>query len=347
MIWKIISNIWKTKEEKEISEADTLIEEEDTESVDPTYAMTVFLFLFKKQPRKREEHFPAYTTYELNIINTAQYFDELVEKQLIEPSSEEDILGLLKVTELKDILQKNGLKKTGNKPELIKRILNSTDHSQIGILSEPYYSLSSNGNDFLSSHNDFIKVRQNPQWGIGIQEYIRMKEISNTPDDFETIILSLLNQKLSEIKKKRFDLSQYEYSRLHEIYISASLLLQEKDDCQGAMKTLLSSVLLSVSGCENYWLIGYKRDLNLKNAEVLRNYRPIHIDEFVAVNILSMQTYYNEQLATDAYRNFIGPFNLCTFEMFSEIIKEIFTASTLDLKKYDQVIKADFIKKLK
>lgn len=353
MFWKLFNN---SKHELQSCETDDNFKAETDEEkntnperkIDPDYRMTIFLSLFNKSPRKKRERFPGYVAYELGIINVEQYFDELRQRQLIEPASEKDMLSLLKVSELKAILVDNGLKKAGNKPVLIERILKEVDLSQIELLTEPYYSLSQKGIDFLASHDDFIKIRQNSQWGIGIEEYLQMKEISNSDISFEDIILSLLNRKLLEIKKKRYSLSQYEYSRLHEIYISIYQLLQDKGEPQNAIKPLLSSLLLSVSGCENYWLIGYKRGLKLKNVEVLKSYVPIHIDEFVATYMIGLEDYYSKQIASDVYHNFVGPFNLCTLEMFEAIIQKVFSSSTSpDLGEYDEIIKKDFIKKLK
>lgn len=349
MFWKLF--IKNDKHERSAEFTRESIEEnrvDEKNEIDPDYRMTVFLSLFEKSPRKRKGNFPAYITYELGIINTEQYFDELCEKQFIEPAPKNSVLALLKVSELKEILENNDLKKTGNKPILVERILNEADLSQIQILTESYYSLSQKGLNFLKSHNDFIRIRQNSQWGIGINEYIQMKDISNGTKTFDDIVLSLLNQKLIAIKKKRFDLSQYEYHRLHEIYLSIYQLLQDRREPQNAIKPLLSSLLLSVSGCENYWLIGYKHGLRLKNVEVLKNYVPIHVNEFVAMNIIGLKDYYSEQAASDIYHSFIGPFNLCTLEMFGEITKKLFISTTTpDLSQYDEIIKKEFIKKLK
>lgn len=316
--------------------------------IPPEYTQTIFLSLFKNKPHCKGDKFPEYVHYELNIINTELYFDEMISEEYLQPASTHDMLNMLKVSELKNILAMSGKKKTGNKPDLIIRILSEIDLSQLNILRKPYYSLSQKGKNFLCLHEDFIKIRSNSQWGIGIQEYIRMKDISNGTISFDNIILSLLNQKLMDIKKRRFDLSQYEYHRLHEIYLSLYQLLQDKEDFQNAIKPLLSSLLLSISGCENYWLIEYKRNLKLKNIEVLKRYVPVHINEFVAMDIIGLKDYYSEQVASDVYHGFIGPFNLCALEMFKEMTKKIFISTTTpDLSQYDEVIKKEFIKKLK
>ena len=352
MFWKLFTK----KDKYELSAKPIQLDNEHAEEkeidgsneVDPDYRTTVFLSLFEKEPQKREGKFPAYIHYELGIINEKQYFDEILKDQFIEPASQKDILAMLKVTELKAILVNNGLKKTGNKPVLIERILNEVNLGQIELLSEPYYSLSPKGIDFLASHSDFMRVRQNSQWGIGINEYIQMKNISNGSVSFDDIILSLLNQKMKSIKKRRFNFSQYEYHRLHELYLSIYQVLQDKNEPQNAIKPLLSSLLLSVSGCENYWLIGYKRDLKLNNVEVLRSYIPIHIDEIVATYMIGLEDYYSKQIAFDVYHNFIGPLNFCTLEMFEEIIEKVFgSAISPDLSSYDELIKKNFIKRLK
>lgn len=85
----------------------------------------------------------------------------------------------------------------------------------------------------------------------------------------------------------------------------------------------------------------------LKNEQIMKNYSPLKIDSYVATSICKLKEYYNENILSDVYNEFIGPYNLCTYEMFREVTTLIFNSSILELSEYDKIIRDLFIKKLK
>ena len=253
----------------------------------------------------------------------------------------------MKVSELKDILSERALKKSGKKSELIERILSHIDADELPIINEYYFSLSPTGKKYIETHHDYIMLKQHPEWGIDFWEYQNEKDKTNGIKSFNEIILSLLNAKILEIKKSKFEMSHFEYSKLHDLYISAYQIFLNEECYVDALKALLKNVLLSLSGCRNHYLIGYKKDFKLKNQEVMVNYSPLKIDSYVATSICKLKEYYNENILSDVYNEFIGPYNLCTYEMFREVTTLIFNSSILELSKYDNIVRDLFIKKLK
>ncbi|NBH72161.1 hypothetical protein D3Z51_09035 [Clostridiaceae bacterium] len=311
------------------------------------FIKTIFLHMFEKHPYKEDDAFPKYFNYEYGIINMPRYFNEIKDEGLITLSPPEEILGLMKVSELKDILSERTLKKSGKKSELIERILSHIDADELPIINEHYFSLSPTGKKYIETHHDYIILKQHSEWGIGFWEYQNEKDKTNGTKSFNEIILSLLNTKILEMKKAKFGMSPFEYSELHNLYINAYQLFLDEECYIDALKALFKNVLLSLSGCKNNYLIGYKKDLKLKNQEVMLNYSPIKIDSYVAASICELREYYNENILSDVYKEFIGPYNLCTYEMLREVTALIFNSSILELSKYDKIIRDLFIKKLK
>ncbi len=177
--------------------------------------------------------------------------------------------------------------------------------------------------------------------------YLSCYRIFDEDENLIAALKALLSSALLSVSGcENFWLISY-YSKLHELYLSCYRIFDEDENLIAALKALLSSALLSVSGCENFWLISYKRGLNLKNSQIMQYYKPIHIHPYVAADILALQEYYIVDIAKDVYDNFIGPYNLCTFEIFCQIINELFSSSILDLSPYDNIIKPIFMKKLK
>lgn len=311
------------------------------------FIKTIFLHMFEKHPYKKEDSFPGYFNYEYGIINMPMYFNEVKNEGLICLSSPEEILALMKVSDLKDILSERSIKKSGRKDELIERILSHIDANELPILNEYYFSLSPTGKKYIETHHDYIVLKQHPEWGIGFWEYQNQKDLCDGIKNFNEIILSLLNTKILEIKKVKFEMSPFEYTKLQDLYVSAYHLFLDEERYTDALKALLKNVLLSLSGCRNNYLIGYKKDLKLKNQEVMVNYFSLKIDSYVATSICELKEYYDENILSDVYKEFIGPFNLCTYEMLCEVTTLIFNSSILELNKYDMIIRESFVKKLK
>ena len=330
-----------------IDTIDIKIDAETNQKPSLEYIRTIFLNLFTKRPHKEDDSFPGYFQYEFEIIHLPTFFREVVADDLLMPAPSELKLSMLKVSELKQILAENGLKKTGNKLDLIQRILENVNISKISLTQEPYYSLSPKGELYIEAHKDYIWLRQHSEWGISFWEYQNVKDSSGNLLAFNDIILCILNKKVKLIAKSRYSMSPYEYSRLCELYFSIYLLFNANKNQKSALHSLLSAILLSVSGCENFWLIDYKHNLKLKNTQLLPYYKPIHIDAHIGSCLRNLQEYYNMDIAQNVYSSFIGPYNLCTFKMFCSIINEIFSVSMLDLTNYDTIIKQLFFQKLK
>lgn len=311
------------------------------------YIKTIFLHMFEKHPYKEDDSFPEYFYYEYGIINMPMYFNQIKDEGLITSAPPQEILGLMKVSELKDILSKRDLKKSGKKSELIEYILSHIDVNELPIINENYFSLSQTGKNFIEYHHDYIVLKQHPEWGIKPWEYQNEKVISNTTKSFNEIILSLLNKKILNIKKLNFEITTFEYTQLQDLYISSYKLFLDEERYTDALKALFRNILLSLSGCRNNYLIGYKKISKLKNEQIMKNYSPLKIDSYVATSICKLKEYYNENILSDVYNEFIGPYNLCTYEMFREVTALIFNSSILELSEYDKIIRDLFIKKLK
>lgn len=311
------------------------------------YIKTIFLHLFEKHPYKEDDTFPGYFNYEYGIINMPTYFNEIKNEGLITLSPPEEILGLMKVSDLKEILSERALKKSGKKNELIERILVHIDANELPIINEYYFSLSPTGKEYIETHYDYVVLKQHAEWGIGFWEYQNEKDKNGSAKSFNEIILSLLNIKILDIKKTELKMSPFEYTRLLDLYIYVHRLFLDEGRYTDALKALFKNVLLSLSGCRNNYLLDYKKNLKLKNQEVMLNYFPIMIDSYVAKSICDLREYYIESILSDVYKEFIGPYNLCTYDMLCEVTTLIFNSSILELSKYDIIIRDLFLRKLK
>lgn len=195
------------------------------------YAKAVFLWYFSKRPSPfgQGSSCPRYFLYECGIQDVSAYHKRMIEEGYLEPASTEGKLGLLKVSELKDILARLGLSVTGKKSVLIQRIL---DNASVEALSQSLttetYSLSEKGKAFLAEHDDHVKLHRHGYLEIGWREY----DAERQPGfGFYDTVWRIVN--------KRIILCGKDLRLLRQEYLKMYRLLEEEERWAQALEMLL------------------------------------------------------------------------------------------------------------
>lgn len=132
-----------------------------------------------------------------NQIVVDNILDKLINSNYLEVKSNFDVsLPYFKVPELKDILRKNKLKLSGNKPDLIERIKNNIDENTIEL--PKVYIPTSNGNRIIDETKYILHFYNSPLISLGSAHKIA-KETLNVDDKIEYIYLYLLKQSQKNI----------------------------------------------------------------------------------------------------------------------------------------------------
>ncbi len=210
-----------------------------------------------------------------NPITTKQWLDEIGKDYLqridwfmqngyLTYCESSEALNKMKVSDLKDILKKNGEVLTGKKDELIKRIIEKIPVDHYGDSLEKVYKITDLGKKEIEERSVYI---DNKKFGFSfsineIEEAEKLyKQKGN--NDKTAIMGYLIDNNLNKLSsQKHFGLLRNEYHRLHVYYL-------KKGKKEKALEALLTTLYLDLSGMENnngvskYELLGVFLDTTL------------------------------------------------------------------------------------
>lgn len=101
--------------------------------------------------------YPSYFSYDYFINDADSIHKNWIDSGILGPPNLEDLLKNKKVTELKDILRDKNLKLSGNKPDLIKRILDSKEYSLDDFIEDGnIYTLTDSGETIIKDNKPWL-----------------------------------------------------------------------------------------------------------------------------------------------------------------------------------------------
>ena len=162
---------------------------------DKDYSTAVFLSMLSSRAQtigKDDDAYPRYVSYELGIHDPIKKHKELLKNGYLRPATNLEILETLKVADLKNILEGNGIQAKGKKAELISRISESVDCNKLNLPS--MYCVSEKGLAFMEQNEDYIKLHGNP-YNISFEEFINAKRTAS-PSNAKPIFLLRLQYAL-------------------------------------------------------------------------------------------------------------------------------------------------------
>lgn len=204
------------------------------------YAKAIFLWYFSKKPSSIWENsdYPHYFLYECGIQNASDYHKKLVQEDYFIKASNEEKLGLKKIPELKEILQRLDLSTAGKKSVLIQRILeNAPQKTFTEIFQSEIYSLSDKGRAFLEKHGDYIKLHQHSDLEISSSEYDLEHQVGWS---FYDTVWRILNKRIIQDKN---NFGRHEYIQMYH-------LLDEEGKRTDAMQILLRIFCIDLYGLD-------------------------------------------------------------------------------------------------
>lgn len=101
--------------------------------------------------------YPSYFSYDYFINDVDSIHKNWIDSGILGPPKLENLLKHKKVAELKDILREKSLKVSGNKPDLIKRILDSKEYSLDDFVEdENIYTLTDSGEAIIKNNKPWL-----------------------------------------------------------------------------------------------------------------------------------------------------------------------------------------------
>ncbi len=281
------------------------------------YAQTVFLWCVgrKATPVMKRDEYPKYLFYDCNIQNSPKYHLEMIKSGYLVPSPMAENLASLKLSELKEILQNNGLSTSGKKADLIKSIIESVPAQALtSLFPEEKYVLSDLGKAFLDAHDDYIKLKEHQNWQISIAEYDAAKGNNKS---FYDVCWGILNRRLTGID----NLTDH-----RNIYYSMFTLLKEEGDKKNALAMLLRVLYYDVNSLSSGYLNSYLQGYIKKKEFLDKAAQEVCFAPAIIKEIGDLEEYFSEEMINRLYaqKAVIQP---CSKNLFSEMIHAIFEGS--------------------
>lgn len=305
------------KDERQINKPQirTTVKDEYGESGIPSlqgnYAKTIFLNAYSSpSPIKEKNDYQSYLIYECGINDPPSYHIQMIREGYLREAKPEKKMSYLKVTDLKDMLKEYGLPSSGNKQQLICRLLNETDEEYINnYCSQAMYTITAKGRHFLDNNQDYIRLHKHRDWDINWKEF----DIHKKPGySFSDTVWEIFNERI--LKSSDFGRSQY--------YMMYQLLLEENKRKQ-ACRIILHVLYLDLSGV-------YSRDaLRLYKSGILKKdelYGTLSVTPFFApfviCPIVELKDVFDIKYIDRIYEHRL-PFNICNKELFIEIVESL------------------------
>lgn len=158
----------------------------------------IFFLSYAPKYKIGENEFQKFWYYDWAISSPEQLLRKLEENGFIKSGGIEPALSNLKVSELKNILTKLETKTTGNKSELVQRILSTADTTFLNSLQlSEYYKLTDLGKKELQDNEYVIYFGKNIKYGFNVWE-VNYKIGNGNPKRYRDIIWSELQRKNHE-----------------------------------------------------------------------------------------------------------------------------------------------------
>ncbi|WP_314720751.1 SAP domain-containing protein [Parvimonas micra] len=293
---------------------------------EPNIVKAVFLYNYNN--KSLESSYPRYYQYEYNIKDTKELHKEFISQGfLIEldiESNKKIVLNMMTIVELKELLKIKCLKTSGNKTNLVERLL--TINLNKNEISPKYYiyTLSEKATKYLSKYDFLCKLHQN-SYGITLEEYIYNKnELEKhwkiNYASFNDVCWAILNKRLLKHSfNKDYGFLRNNFLNMYEI---------TKNDKNPNLQLLCNVLYIDLSGMSNNNTVENIDTMFYKNspiASALSN----EIKKYKLVDIIN--TLKSIQLDL--------PFKYFTLNQMINIITDEYNDMMHDVKKLKKIAK--------
>lgn len=288
-----------TIETIECSDLNVIVEDRLNPDI-PKYnyiGQTVFLNWVSGKRIMEKEEYPQYFYYDYGILNSKKLHEDMIEEGFLQEGDIKTVLFSKNVEELKKILEKYQLKKTGKKVELVDRIIQNNVFSKIDTTNE-VFELSEKGKQFIKKYQYILELRGT---SISVEEFEKEKAKIEKPLFNRDIMWSIYNKhSLKEFYDKNYGLYR------NTIFEMASFLEKENRHKQ-ALLFELKGLYCDLSGKGNNNRTESKEELFIVNSN----------------GIFKLKEYFSKEMLDSCWQVEF-PFHYCDEKIFAEIVSDIF-----------------------
>lgn len=273
---------------------------------------TIFLNWASEKTVMSNSCYPKYFYSNYGIIDCNTFHNDMIKKGFLEKANLEKTLSTKTLVELKEILQKNNLKKSGNKPEIITRIIDNIDPEKIEVENE-IYILSEKGKEYIAKYQYILDIKDT---SISVEEFEKEREILSPKFSNRDVIWAIYNKYcLKLFYEKNFGLYRNNFFEM-------ALFLDKEKRYKESLEHYLKVLCCDLSG--------------MGNDNVIEEKSMLFIAPGIIKKVLELKKFFSKEIASRAYKTTTLPFNYCNEMIFLKIVDEIMkgTGETEIFNKY-------------
>lgn len=271
---------------------------------------------------------------ECNVSNAHLVFEHLFNNGYFTQPTIEHVLNTYRIPELKTILRSLGSKVSGNKPDLIRRLISVLPPDDINsmIQSCNYLVVSDKGLHLLHDNFDYVELHRHYNYHISLYEFNQWRICGNKVRAFIDTCFRVLTERV------RQNLSQFYYSDISFDYRSLCDIELNFSHPDIAAQDFLRYIYFLTCDIHSIQWYGNKDHLCYECSESeMLEYKTFFPDS-LALTFSKIQNYYSPQSASAVYCTPDYPPSLLTLNEFIEFFEDLESQVIFDKKKYNKII---------
>ena len=271
---------------------------------------------------------------ECSVSNAHLVFEHLFNNGYFTQPTIEHVLNTYRIPELKTILRSLGSKVSGNKPDLIRRLISVLPPDDINsmIQSCNYLVVSDKGLHLLHDNFDYVELHRHYNYHISLYEFNQWRICGNKVRAFIDTCFRVLTERV------RQNLSQFYYSDISFDYRSLCDIELNFSHPDIAVQDFIRYIYFLTCDIHSIQWYGNKDHLCYECSESeMLEYKTFFPDS-LALTFSKIQNYYSPQLASAVYCTPDYPPSLLTLNEFIEFFEDLGNEVIFNKKKYNKII---------
>lgn len=293
---------------------------------------------------RSNNHYALYFEGRYGVVNISTLHKWLYEQGYLREATLSEALSLYKVSELKIILDSLGLKKSGNKSDLIDRITTVLDDDEKSrILSQcRHLFLTQKGLAFIDENSDY-DMWHRKSYGVTFKEFNEHRILQGRKRQFYDTIFQALNEKAYVYQSKQY------FSELEMIYYNLSEVLYDEGQYDLSLRYTILRLYFSTNLASHPYCfdLSYIKHTGIKHQkEHIKACNDIFCRSTLS-RIVELKEYYNEHLLDIIYGYHILPYTLFEQSDLADAIHDLLSEVYFDSEYYIDYICIKYEKYIK
>lgn len=284
---------------------------------------------------RSNDHYSLYFEGRYGLMNVSMLHKWLYKQGYLRAANLPEALSLYKVPELKIILESLGLKKSGNKSDLIERIISViNDEEKARIVNQcEHLFLTEKGLAFLEENEDYVMYHKK-SYGVTFEEFNKHRILQGRKRRFYDTIFQALNEKAFTYQSKQW------FSKLEMIYFNLSEVLYDEGRYDLALQNTLFRLYFSTNLASHpyYFNVDHvKYDGINKMKEHIIACNNVFFESDLK-KIVELKEYYNEHILDVIYDYCILPYTIFEKSDLADVVYDLLNEAYFDAEHYINLV---------